>query len=44
MPADVNAITATPDGRVIVVSQRGLALLEPATHRMRTFAFPACTP
>lgn len=44
MPADVNAITATPDGRIVVVSQRGLALLEPASHRVRTFAFPACAP
>lgn len=42
MPADVNAITATPDGRIIVVSQRGLALLEPASRRVRTFAFPRC--
>ena len=44
MPADVNAITATPDGRIIVVSQRGLALLEPAARRVRTFAFPLCAP
>ena len=44
MPAEVNAITATPDGRIIVVSQRGLALLEPASRRVRTFAFPACAP
>lgn len=44
MPADVNAITATPDGRIIVVSQRGLALLEPASRRVRTFGFPSCAP
>ena len=44
MPAAVNAVTATPDGRIIVVSQRGLALLEPATRRARTFGFPSCVP
>jgi hypothetical protein len=42
MPADVNAVTAAPDGRVIIVAQRGLAVLEPGRRRARTFAFPRC--